>query len=1115
MKNLTATLTAKQKEPFRSPYIRLTFSLTGESDVVIEQDRILEVPSQEEADDSQTVEIVFKNADGYFTSLDLKGWAVVMEWGMSTTAGIEYSALPPFKVIDQNLTSSRGVLRCSMKFIGIPDLLALDKASADYKHHWSDIKTVKTLIGEIASRGGTLTNLTGTATGSPISLVAGTNTVIVTADGTFTIVLPAGSIGRAISGTATVTSSPVALVGGSQTITVSGGGAGKTITIMAIDTELTEEQTVVGGGDRGTLTNLAGTATGSPIDLTAGVNIIDVTAAGTFTIVLPIGSAGTAASGTATVTGSPVALGDGSQTITVTGTGTIIITIETSYRLDDTLDGIGQLMSISSRTINKISFKLNRTTVYVARNVTFRLESVSSGILASGTFSVASIGTDFAWCEVTLATPILVNEAIDYYASGVLSNGIWLLCLDAGGSATDYVSVCCSGDEKPDEYLVKIPHGGSPPTNPKTQSDYMMEDQDCAYRYKYIETGVDVFSHCTSYDVVFDSEDSLIDTYAPADGFRIDEGSSRLESINALLRFTGCVKRVQADGKIHVLVPKASTDIAWVSPTSSTDADSAWTDDALAYDGNTATYAYVSTVEHYLELIPAVSLYADTVRIWADSTTALGTPRGVVTLTIEVYYNSAWHVLNSAQFTGGEWVTFNVGGIKWVEKARLKIPTGGASTGESRVMEFAFYQTYDYEYALGSGNHEFFSKSVRNALVIPNKVTVHSYPDDDTIYSGYYTDTTSFALVPKEDFIRTKLTSSAQATAIATAMIGQAVMNSQRGSATVPINLGAEIWDFVKVTDSRQSDSRTGNIGYLKRWYMPGRDLNMGFSFGKLAITGTGGFRVPQGPKYKRRDKEIYVFAEDYYLDQDENNDKRDAIAEKLNIDIIPNLNNLIRKNNYRDDEDPTSTQIDNALIGYLKNLVEDKNPYLGADLDTNGKTINLYFGGAKIGTLTADANGIYLTSVGNNKTVGLSSTGTGSKILLNTGEPIDCNTQKISNVVDPASNQDAATKKYVDDKDTTLTNATPSRVIDYPYQNASGRRLLLTITVEITLANQSAELRINSSSSLTTVIGIISSVALGKYSISAEVPVNYWYGIISTAGAPSIASWNEATIGG
>lgn len=90
------------------------------------------------------------------------------------------------------------------------------------------------LVTEITKTGSTLTNGTGTFTGSVIALKPGANTVACTVAGTATIVLPTGSTGTAATGTMTVDSSPVALVGGSNVITTSGATGNITVTINAI-----------------------------------------------------------------------------------------------------------------------------------------------------------------------------------------------------------------------------------------------------------------------------------------------------------------------------------------------------------------------------------------------------------------------------------------------------------------------------------------------------------------------------------------------------------------------------------------------------------------------------------------------------------------------------------------------------------------------------------------------------------------------------------------------------------------------------------------------------------------------------------------------------------------
>jgi hypothetical protein len=209
------------------------------------------------------------------------------------------------------------------------------------------------------------------------------------------------------------------------------------------------------------------------------------------------------------------------------------------------------------------------------------------------------------------------------------------------------------------------------------------------------------FNHCTAYSVVWDSEDDLIDTYKPADSFRIYTGGNRLSAINRLLDYTKCVMRAGDDGKIHIFVP-----------------------------------------------------------------TTTGT-------------------------------------------------------------------TYSYEYALGKGEHNFFAKALRNRLTIPNYVKVMSRTDDTPQYSGTATDAESYAKLPKTDYYQMRLESDAQAAKIAAAKLAKAQLWCEAGSASVPMNVGAETYDYVKVTDSREGDSRVGNIGTLRRHYTATKnEWRMSFVFG-------------------------------------------------------------------------------------------------------------------------------------------------------------------------------------------------------------------------------------------------------------------------------------------
>ncbi|KKK55023.1 hypothetical protein LCGC14_3078750, partial [marine sediment metagenome] len=121
--------------------------------------------------------------------------------------------------------------------------------------------------------------------------------------------------------------------------------------------------------------------------------------------------------------------------------------------------------------------------------------------------------------------------------------------------------------------------------------------------------------------------------------------------------------------------------------------------------------------------------------------------------------------------------------------------------------------TYDYEYQLAvSGQHTFFSKELRNRFVQPNKVIVKSPEEHATSYSASDTSATSFAIDPKTETVQLRLASTAQASSIASAIIERYELDADTGAVKVPMNVGQEVFDFINVTDSRQGDSRKGNV---------------------------------------------------------------------------------------------------------------------------------------------------------------------------------------------------------------------------------------------------------------------------------------------------------------
>jgi len=208
------------------------------------------------------------------------------------------------------------------------------------------------------------------------------------------------------------------------------------------------------------------------------------------------------------------------------------------------------------------------------------------------------------------------------------------------------------------------------------------------------------FTHCTAYDIEWDGEDDLIDSYTPKDAFRVYVGNNRFSKITQLLDLTKCVMRAEADGKLHIFVP--------------------------------------------------------------------------------------------------------------------------TTTGED----------FDYEYSLESG-HSFWAKAYRNRLTIPNRIYVMSREDDDPAYQGMAYEADSYDKLPKVEFHQTYLESNDQGQDIAEAMLAKAQMWCEAGSANVPMNVGAEVFDYVKVTDSRESDYRVGNIGQIIRHFnLMKNEWRMTFVFG-------------------------------------------------------------------------------------------------------------------------------------------------------------------------------------------------------------------------------------------------------------------------------------------
>lgn len=358
--------------------------------------------------------------------------------------------------------------------------------------------------------------------------------------------------------------------------------------------------------------------------------------------------------------------------------------------------------------------------------------------------------------------------------------------------------------------------------------------------------GVEIksFNHTSAYTLTIDNEDAIIDSYKPKDSFRILINDSRLDIIKRLISYTKQAFRVEDDEELHVFLPVTTPSIV----NADMELTTGWTG-----GGRNTTQPYSGTYSWRISNAGAPN------EAYQDLTWSKAYQGKKVTFGGQAYIPSANHARlrldDGVGTTDGSYHTgvaghelLSVSRTFDASATRLRLTMRNENTSSAAYFDGVTIEVeYDYEYKLAtSGEHTFFDKSHRKRLLIPAKITVSSHPDHPTIYTGTATDTDSNDLLSHPEYHYARLASNAEALAMAEAIRDRYLWDGEQGSGLVPMNCGQEVFDYIKFTDSRDnSDTRIGNVGYLKRTYVPGK-FEMELRLGSTAF-GFGDVSLPRG----------------------------------------------------------------------------------------------------------------------------------------------------------------------------------------------------------------------------------------------------------------------------
>ncbi len=142
--------------------------------------------------------------------------------------------------------------------------------------------------------------------------------------------------------------------------------------------------------------------------------------------------------------------------------------------------------------------------------------------------------------------------------------------------------------------------------------------------------------------------------------------------------------------------------MGWISPTDFVDGGGVWTDEPLAYDENTVTYAYASALKSgwtdYFELTHPVA-DCDKVRIWVSILIA-----NINTMEVDVfYYGDTWHNIYSGVIITDQFVEYPIGSTQSVTAIRIRFYSTKASAAGCRVHEADFNEVVGVVIVDGTG----------------------------------------------------------------------------------------------------------------------------------------------------------------------------------------------------------------------------------------------------------------------------------------------------------------------------------------------------------------------------------------------------------------------------